>query len=517
MTVEQILQGDDKRAIKALFSFSVKDPDELIELKYSLWVRYFFAKYISSEDAPFHRLHDLYNIQAYKGTILSFTNIAFRGAAKTSRTKLFFAFIVANDIGRYRKYLKVLSEDDTNSKQIVTDVYNMLISKKMRDIYPEIFEKTENKKREETMQSFTTSTGVKMISGTVGTNHRGALQEEARPDLIWFDDFENRKTLNSSKITLNVWGSMEEARTSLSKNGSCIYTCNYVSELGNVHKLVERKSNKHIVEITPILKDGKPTWDRYTVEEIEQMKQDDDDFEGERMCEPSAAKDILFDRQQLNRMEEKEPERVTAGFKIFHDFEPTHRYASGHDVGGGVGLDSSTSVFIDFDTFPARVVATFKSNTIKPEAFGDEVFRQHDMFGRPLCAVERNYGDGCIVKLKLLGADLYKMEPKGTKVDPSRPTEYGWHTNSLTKPNMIFALAKAVEDGLIELSDPDLIAECKSYTRNDLIENHRDPRLSTRHFDLLIAAAIAWQMKDHALVPIVQKRRKEKTTMTKYG
>lgn len=65
---------------------------------------------------------------------------------------------------------------------------------------------------------------------------------------------------------------------------------------------------------------------------------------------------------------------------------------------------------------------------------------------------------------------------------------------------MLAALSTAITDGLIALNDPDLIAEAKSYTRNDLIENVRDPRLTTRHFDLLMACAIAWQMKDYAKV-----------------
>ena len=77
-------------------------------------------------------------------------------------------------------------------------------------------------------------------------------------------------------------------------------------------------------------------------------------------------------------------------------------------------------------------------------------------------------------------------------------TEYGWDTNSATKPTMIFALVKAVNDGLLQLSDEDLIAEAKNYTRNDLIDEVRDVRLTTRHFDLLMAAAIAWQMKAYA-------------------
>jgi len=39
-----------------------------------------------------------------------------------------------------------------------------------------------------------------------------------------------------------------------------------------------------------------------------------------------------------------------------------------------------------------------------------------------------------------------------------------------------------------------------SYTRNDLIDRDPDPRDTTRHFDLVIALAIAWQMKDYVHV-----------------
>ena len=52
----------------------------------------------------------------------------------------------------------------------------------------------------------------------------------------------------------------------------------------------------------------------------------------------------------------------------------------------------------------------------------------------------------------------------------------------------------------LELSDPDLIAEARAYSRDDFMDRDEDPRLATRHFDLLIGCAIAWQMKDFAEV-----------------
>jgi hypothetical protein len=63
---------------------------------------------------------------------------------------------------------------------------------------------------------------------------------------------------------------------------------------------------------------------------------------------------------------------------------------------------------------------------------------------------------------------------------------------------MLMDLRKVVEGGMLNLSDPDLIAELRSYTRDDLMDRDEAVRLTTRHFDLLIAAAIAWQMPSFA-------------------
>jgi hypothetical protein len=348
------------------------------------------------------------------------------------------------------------------------------------------------------MSSFTTNTGVKLLADTVGTEQRGALQNEARPDWIIFEDVETRKTLRSPVVTKAIWDNMEEARTSLSKEGSAIYNCNYISERGNVHKLVLKENEQNKVLIIPIIENGQSNWpDRFTLGDIEQMKQDDDDFDGERLCKPSAGQDILFNREKLDSLTPKEPIQVSSNFKIFYNYNPSHRIASGHDVAGGVGLDSSTSVFIDFDTIPARVVATYKDNTIKPDIFGYEIKRQSDIFGGSLTAIEKNnHGHATIAICKQQEVNQYKTQGKDTSIEGKIMTEYGWHTNQATKPKMLFALAKAVEDGLLDLTDKDLIQEAKGYSRDDLMDSEVDPRLTTRHFDLLIACAIAWQMKD---------------------
>lgn len=503
--IQQILAKGTVAQKKALFSFTTQNTDEEIQLKFNLWARYFFPKYFTSIDADFHSEIDLYNIQAYKGTLTSFVNIAFRGAAKTVRTKLFFAYAIANDKESFRKYIKVLSYAKLNSKQITTDIYNMLVNHRVKEMYPEIFVKSDLK-REETMNSFTTSNGVKVLADTVGTDQRGALQESARPDLVWYEDFENRKTLRSSTITYSIWQNMEEARTGMAVGGSSVYTCNYVSEAGNVHKLVQKEFEGKKVLIIPIISNDVIAWDRYTLADIERMKQEDDDFEGERLCNPAISSNVYFDRATVESMPVATPERVSAGLRMFKEFNPSHRYGSGHDVAGGVGLDSSTSVFIDFDTYPAQVVATFDSNTIKPEAFGDEIYREQELYGGCIAAPENNYGTEAILRLKQLGANLFFEPPKDIVISQSSPKKYGWNTNSLTRPKMLADLAKAIEDGLLLLNDRKLIEEVKSYTRDDMMDKDPDPRMTTRHFDLLIACAIAWQMKDYAKVTKEKKK-----------
>lgn len=499
-TLQEILNSNDKVKIKSLFAFDTEEAQTVI-FKFNLWARYFFPKYFDSPDADFHQEIDETNLAIYRGELNSFVDIAFRGAAKTARTKLFLGYCITNDLLHTRKYIKVLSADGTNSKQIVTDIYNMFVQPKVKEIYPEIFTKTAAK-REETMSAFTTATGIKVLADTVGSEQRGAIQEETRPDLIWFEDFENRKTLRSAVITKAIWDNMEEARTGLAVGGGAIYTANYISERGNVHILITRESKNKKVLLIPILKDGKSTWEtRYSLEAIEQMRQDDDDFEGERLCQPSASLDVMFDRENLDRMEVKQPVKVTAGFKIFKEYNPSHRFGSGHDVAGGVGLDSSTSAFIDFSVLPNQVVATFKSNTIKPDSFGDEVVRESDIFGGSIIAVEKNnHGHATIARAKQLNANQYYTQGKATQIGQTPPKEYGWHTNPASKPKMMFDLVKAVDDGHLLLNDESLIAEAKSYTRDDLMDTEVDPRLTTRHFDLLIACAIAYQMKDYARI-----------------
>lgn len=500
----QVLEKGSLKDKKALFQFSNESIEEVVE-KFRFWAIFHCPEYFTSSDADFHEEIDINNLKTYLGYADSFVDIVFRGGGKTARTKLLIAFCIANDLNHRRKYIKVLSHDGINSRQIVTDVYNILVKPSMVKMYAEIWEQKGDQKREETMSSFTTSTGVKLSASTVGKSQRGQLQENARPDLIWYEDFETRDTLRSAVKTQAIWDNMEEARTGLSNDGACIYTCNYVSERGNVHKLVTRPSHdRHIVMIVPIISGDVIAWSRYSMADIEQMRLDDSDFPGERLCQPSAGADILFNRHVIDTMPALSPIEAIAGLKKFRKYDASHRYAGASDIGGGVGLDSSTTCIIDFDTYPAQVAATFRTNTIKPDQYAYEIKRHGDEYGTCLMAPEiNNHGHGTMAIFKMI-YDLRKIfvrRKKDTAIvitkEEEKTKEYGWHTNILTKPKMMNDLIRAVDSGLLLLNDPELIREARSYSRDDLMDKEEDPRLTTRHFDLLTACAIAWQMKDY--------------------
>ena len=510
--IKDILTGGSPSEKRGVFAFDLRTRVDVILKKFRVWSKYFFPEYFLDElggvveDAPFHTTMLQGYLMAYLGREDHFLNVSGRGLSKTSLVKLFMAFCVANDTTHFRKFFKILSKEADNARQITTDVYNMLIA--VRPLYPEIFAKTEAK-REERMESFTTATGIKMAADTVGTGQRGDIQEYARPDFICVDDFEDRNSIMSAVITKRIWNNLQEAKTGLSKEGAIVYLCNYISERGNVYKLIKLCTHKLIVPIAIKGKDGKwiSTWNRFTPDDVERLEKEED-FEGEYLCNPSASADVFFDRDSLEKQVARNPIDMIAGLKIFHKYNPMHRIGSGHDVGGGVGLDHSTSVFIDFDVLPAQVVATYKSNEIRPDAFGYEIARQCKIFGENYCAPERNYGSTLdILKTVYPIQKIHLMVRDNQSTKLNEPKDYGWDTNAVTKPKMLIDLARAVENGIIDLNDQDLIDEALTYTRDDFMEKSIDPRLTTRHFDLLTACAIAFQMKDFVPKPVVKREQ----------
>ena len=275
-----IKNGTDEERL-AFFAFDKGNSKKVIHFKFIVWAHTCYPRYFQSVPAEFHEQIIDHMIDAYYGRI-KYTNLGFRGCAKTTWTKLWVAYVILNDMDHTRKYMKVLTRNVGNAKQLVTDVYNLIVE--VKDFYGDIFQKDGDKKREETMGSFTTVDGVKLLSGTVGMTQRGHLQDASRPDFIMFDDVEDRESIQSLATTEATIWRIDEAIAGLSAEGSYMCNGNYISEEGVIQWFLN-KPDMVVDKITIMDEDGNPTWPaRYDKEKIDSIKNDADDFYGEYMC-----------------------------------------------------------------------------------------------------------------------------------------------------------------------------------------------------------------------------------------
>jgi hypothetical protein len=95
---------------------------------------------------------------------------------------------------------------------------------------------------------------------------------------------------------------------------------------------------------------------------------------------------------------------------------------------------------------------------------------------------------------------IYRQVPLDRLSDqPLGSGELGWETNGATKYSILNDLRTAVEDGHLLIQDERILLEMKSFTFTDADDLGRS-RVGhfTNHFDLLMAVAIAWEMRKHA-------------------
>jgi hypothetical protein len=505
-TIKDIILNGTPEEKHELYRFDRSMSKEKIKKKFKLFARGCYPRYFAAAAAPFHddMIGDM--IDSYYGE--NWLEAAYRGSAKTSLKKLFDVFVLLNDDDHFRKYIKVLTRDLKNSKQIVTDVYNLIFE--VEGIYGNVFEKEGSAKREETMTGFVMRDGRKYASGTVGQSQRGHIQDAYRPDWVWFEDVEDCKSMRSMVITQNTIVNTGEAIKGLSINGSYFVTCNYISDEGVIQNFINKPSVH--TRITPLLADpddySSMTWSVFSEEKVRQIRLDCEkepmgDFWGEYQCDPKRSENKFFDipRIEADLKLCTEPDRESAGVKYWSSYKPHHRYGQGSDHSEGKGLDSNALVGFDFTPTPAEQVFSYANNEIAPDLSAYEFARVGAEFGNCLWAPEVNNKCGGIVITTARQTKYPRIFTRQIEdsIEIKETDKLGWETNSATKYTMFFEFRRDYNDGLIRIRDANILREMKAYTKNDLGQTNAG--LLTRHFDLLTAAVIAWQMRKHAVAP----------------
>lgn len=492
-------------------------------ISFPAFALYYFTEYFTNKIAPFH--WDFYDDcqKLVDNKLKEVAWIAFRESAKTSIAKMFVVWCI---VYQKKHYINYDSYDSSNAEAALFDIAVTLQTNKkiLSDFGQLYFATTSGKAERETKVkrkgNFVTENKVKVEAFSTQVPIRGRVYKQFRPDLVILDDIENNITKDSVPAILSIRGHIDEMRTGLPERSSVLYLGNLITEDGVIDYVMDILKNRDnaVVRNIPVIVDGKPTWeDKYvlTDEEANKSRKErpenpkisletkrieltDPVFQAEMMNNPTRVGDNVFDSNVIDNKKRLcyEPKDVNAGLKIWFLYNPTHRYALGADTAEGIGRDSSTSVIIDFSTTPCQVVATFESAFMPPDLFGHEIIRHGTIYGKCLLAPEANntgYGTIAILGENYSESKIFHHTLKN-KISNIETQKMGWQTNASTKSSAIYELKSAIEDGELEVYDLDLLNECRHYQLRDL----RSKKIQgmTRHFDKLIALAIAWQMRD---------------------
>jgi hypothetical protein len=326
-----------------------------------------------------------------------------------------------------------------------------------------------------------------------------------------FDDVEDRESIQSLTTTESTIWRIDEAIQGLAANGAYMVNGNYISEEGVIQWFLN-KPRMVVDKIAIQDENGEPTWPaRYDKEKIAKIKDDADDFYGEYMCDPTRADSAFFDRARVDRDIEgvKQPHRESAGVKYWGNYLPHHRYGMGADTSEGIGKDANTFALFDFGSLPSDIgvlTATYYNNRIPPDLFGNELARVGAEFGNCIVAPEANNTGHATIAAMRGYPNLFTERREGNR-QIKVTDKLGWRTTRKSKPQMLFDFRKDYNDGLIKIYDINVLKELRSFTTADLTDTQVG--MVTRHFDLLMAVVIGWQMRKYAHVTYQESEYEE--------
>ena len=522
-----------ERIIKIITKGTPAERMRVCENDIAFFALYYFSEYFTFKTPEFHEQFYEDSMALVRGEKNKALWIGFRESAKTSIAKIFITYLICY---KKRRYINYDSYDGQNSEAALYDVAHALqTNRKIIADFGQLYFRDPARK-DSTMKrlgKFIAENGVICEAYTTQESPRGRVFGEIRPDFYVLDDIENNKTKESYAITQKIISHVNELITGLGTTGAVLYLGNYITEYGVIQHIKNKLENdpKAIVRNVPVVdKAGRITWpDKYVHTDadaanlnrqiesqsewkvsLESKRRDFGDavFETEMMNNPAKSGDYFFDRDKVEvaLTKARDPIKTVGGLKIWEEFSSKHSYGLGADTSEGKGLDANADVVMNYSMRPATVVATFEDNRIQPHLFAYEIKRHAEMFGECIAAPESNHtGYATLAELRGIYDYIYQRERKD-KVTGELMNEFGWRTTSGTKYDIMGGFKSSFEDGQIAIYDKGLLLEMLHYRKQDLNAMKMEEGM-TRHFDKLMAAAIAWEMRKHAR-PAATERKK---------
>lgn len=469
--------------------------------------------------------------------------IGFRESAKTSIAKLYVLWMIVTG---QRRFISYVSYDSESAEDALFDVSTWLQTNKLliRDFGQLYYDSTakHDGPQKRSVKNFKTSNGVRVKASTIRKTMRGKISGFDRPDMYVFDDFENSITKKSSAITRQVIEYFKEVIPGMAADARCIFVCNRISDTGSVAWLEDTAQGNPdwVVSEVKAIEEGKVTWEgkfvltdeearivneqitnpKLKVRSLETLKRTMNKdgrphFEQEMLNQPVVQGDRFFDIEKIDariavlqarQWQSEDPTQPNymdrqGDWKIwgyYNDDLPEreqHLYVVSADIAEGGGNDSSVIQVLDITK--GRQVQEYESAHITPDMLGYLMVDSGKNFGHCVLVPERNsMGHTTVTILKQQDYPVIYREVTVDKITEKKTHKFGWHTNSKTKPIMLFEFKRDFEAGLIEINSLPLLREMRAFTNNDVPFKNADPDASN-HFDRVIAFAIAWHARNY--------------------
>lgn len=222
------------------------------------WFKYYFPKFAYAEPADFHKAAtrrvlkhaEWYEVRAWS-----------RELAKSTRTMMEMLFLALT--GK-KKNILMISNSESNAIRLLAP-YKINLEKNQRLIND--YGKQENlgKWKEE---EFITLKGVSFRAIGAGQSPRGTRNEEARPDVLLFDDIDTDEECRNPDIIQQKWEWIEQAAIatrSISNPMLIIFCGNIIAEDCCITRAIQKADKADVVNIRN--KDGVSSWPEKNTEE----------------------------------------------------------------------------------------------------------------------------------------------------------------------------------------------------------------------------------------------------------
>ena len=246
----------------------------------------------------------------------------------------------------------------------------------------------------------------------------------------------------------------------------------------------------------------------YTDEEIEDIKQKYPEHERAARLEGKASilsGSLYFNRHAIERLWLQRPtgtrvslrrghlsaliaeDDSSSSLQVFERPVPGRTYIIGADPSGGVGRDSSVAVV--FDRATLKCCAIFSANNVDPDFFGAETLRLLGMYyNEALLVVEsNNHGGTVLSQLKGLYPNLF-VRRDWSKYDVRLVQEYGFRTDTKSRPRILDALARALREEGWSNVPQQLLEEMRVFVQK---EDGKIEAMVGYYDDAVMAAGIA--------------------------